>query len=120
VTDLDPARHYRDVIGELTAAADALRDRDRARAAALSRELVDLDAAMVRAAERAALSRLALQLRWEVVLDALWTEQWMTLKPYPRPDRTADPARLDALDREADLVANEVLAAARHRFPFLR
>jgi hypothetical protein len=120
VTDLDPAHHYRDVIGELAGAADALRERDRARAAALSRELVDLDAAMLRAEERAALSRFAVELRWELVLDALWTEQWMTLRPHPRPNRAADPDRLDSLDREADLAANEVLDAARHRFPFLR
>ena len=120
MTDSDPARHYRDVIGELTAAADALRERDRTRAAALARELVDLDEAMVRAEERAAMSRLAVEIRWETVLDALWKEQWMTLKRHPKPAPDTDPERLDALDREADLAAKEVLDAAQTRFPFLR
>jgi hypothetical protein len=119
-TDRDPARRYKDVIGELTAAADALRQSDRARAAELTRQLVDLDAAMVQAELRAAVSRFALELRWEAVVEALWHEPWMTLKPRPRPDPDADPERLDALDREVDLTANEVLDAARHRFPFLR
>ncbi len=116
----DPARRYKDVIGELTAAADALRDRDRARAAALARELVDLDAAMVAAGERAGMSRLAVELRWEAALEALWDEQWMTLKPRPRPDPDADPERLDELDRAADLAATELLDAVRTRFPFGR
>ena len=116
----DPARLYKDVVGELTAAADALRERDRERAAALSKDLVGLDDAMVRAELRAAMSRLAVEIRWELVLDALWEEQWMTLKRHPLPDPDADPVRLDALDRKADLAANELLSAARHRFPFLR
>ena len=116
----DPARHYKDVVGELTAAADTLRERDRERALALSKDLVTLDDAMVRAELRAAMSRLAVEIRWELVLDALWEEHWMTLKRHPQPDPDADPERLDALDREADLAANKVLGAARHRFPFLR
>jgi hypothetical protein len=120
VSDVEPARAYKDVIAELTTAADALRERDRARAAELSRQLVDLDEVMVRAAERGALSRLAVEIRWEMVLDALWDEQWLTLKPHPRPDPGADAERLDALDREAGLAADEVIARARHRFPFLR
>jgi hypothetical protein len=120
VSDLDPARAYKEVIAELTVAADALRDRDRARAAALARILVGLDEAMVEAEVRAAMSRLSVEIRWEMVLDALWDEQWLTLKPHPRPDPDADAERLDALDREADLAADEVIAAARHRFLFLR
>ena len=116
----DPARRYKDVIGELTVAADALRERERVRAGALARELVELDDAMVRAEERAAMSRLAAEIRWEMVLDALWNEQWMTLRPHPRPDPDADPEQLGALDRETDLAADAVLDAARLRFPFLR
>jgi hypothetical protein len=120
VIERDPARLYKDVVGELTAAADALRERDRERAAALSKDLVGLDDAMVRAELRAAMSRLAVEIRWELVLDALWEEQWMTLKRHPRPDPDADPERLDALDRELDLAADDVLAATRRRLPFLR
>ena len=82
----DATRAYKDVIGELATAADALRERDRVRAAALSRRLVDIDAEMVRAEQRAALSRLGVELQYDAVLDALWDEEWMTLKPRPRPD----------------------------------
>lgn len=116
----DAARRYKEVIGELTAVADELRAHDEEQATALRRRLVDLDVAMVRAEERAAMSRFALELRWEAVLEALWPELWMTLKPRPRPAADADPDRLDALDDELDLAAAEVLAATRRRLPFLR
>jgi hypothetical protein len=114
----DATREYKDVIGELTIAADALRARDRDLADALRSRLVDLDAAMVRAADRAARSRQALDLHWEAVLEALCDEQWMALRPRPRPDPDADPEQLDALDIAADRAATEVLDAARHRLPF--
>lgn len=112
----DAARRYREVVGELTAVADELRRRDQARAAALARRLVELDVAMVRAEERAAMTRLAAELRWEAVLEALWQEQWMTLRPHPRPDPDADPERLGALDDEVDRAAAAVVDAARRRF----
>lgn len=112
----DATRRYKEVIGELTAVADTLREQDKAQAAALARRLVELDTAMVRAEERVALSRLAGELRWEAVLEALWQEQWMTLRPRPRPDATADAGRLDALDDEVDRAATAVLDAARRRF----
>ena len=115
MTPDDPARRYQDVIGELTVAAEALRARDRARAAELSRELVERDTAMVAAQERAALSRLVVELRWEQVIEALWPESWMTLRLRPRPDLTADPARLDELDDAVEAAADEVLAAVRRR-----
>jgi len=116
----DAARRYKEIVGELTAVAEELREKDKAQATALARRLVELDSAMVRAEERAALSRLAVEIRWEMVLDALWDEQWLTLKRHPQPDPGAEADRLDALDREAGLAADAVLAAARNRFPFLR
>jgi hypothetical protein len=116
----DAVRRYKEVVAELTAVAERLRERDKEHATALARRLVELDSAMVRAEERAGMSRLAVEIRWEMVLDALWDEQWLTLKPHPRPEPGADAERLDALDREADLAADEVIARARHRFPFLR
>lgn len=118
MSENDGARRYREVIGELTNAADELRARDRERAAALARQLVDLDEAMARAEVRAGTSRLAVEIRWELVLDTLWDEQWMTLRPRPRPDPDADPDRLDALDDAADRAAASVLEAVRHRLPF--
>jgi hypothetical protein len=109
------AREYKDVIAELTAAADSLRERDRARVAELRRLLVEIDERMVRAGERAALSRLAVELQWDAVLDALWPESWMTLRPRPQPDPHAAPERLDELDAAAERAAEELLAAVRKR-----
>jgi hypothetical protein len=117
--EYDAAREYKDVIGELNAAAEAMRVRDHDRAEALRSELVDLDAAMTTAADRAARSHQAVEQHWEAVVEALWNEQWMTLRLPPRPDPDADPEQLDALDMAADRAAMEVLdAAARPRFPF--
>ena len=113
--EYDAAREYKDVIGELTAAADALRARDRERAEALRSGFGELDAAMLRAADRAARSRLAVEMHWEHVLEALWNETWMTLKPAPRPDPDADPHGLDALDRASDRAAAEVIEAVVRR-----
>lgn len=110
---MSAAREYKDVIAGLTAAADELRERDRDRAAALARRLVELDDAMVRAAERAALSRLGVELAWEAALEALWAESWMTLRPRPAPDSRADPAHLDLLDEAVQQRAAELQAAVR-------
>jgi hypothetical protein len=116
----DAARRYKDVVGELTAAAEALRARDRERATVLSSRLVDLETAMVAATDRAERSHRAVGMHWEAVVEALYPEEWMTLKLPPRPDPDADPNELDALDMAADRAALEVLDAARRRFPFLR
>lgn len=116
----DAVRRYKDIVGELTDIADRLREHDGEQAVALKRRLVELDNAMVRAEDRAAMSRLALELRWEAVLEALWAESWLTLRPRPAPAPDADPEQLDALDRELDLAADGVLAAIRRRLPFLR
>ena len=78
MSEYDAAQDYKNVIGELTAAADALRARDGERAEALASRLGELDAAMLRAADRAARSAEAVRMHWEVVLEALWDEQWMT------------------------------------------
>lgn len=114
------ARRYQEIIDGLTAAAAEVERRDHERAAELTRRLVELDAAMAHAHERAALSRLAVQLRWEAALEALWPETWFTLRPWPDPDLTADPTRLDELDAEADRAATELLAAVRRRVLRLR
>ncbi len=107
------ARSYKDVIAGLDAAADALRERDRDRAAVLAQELGGLHRAMESAAERAALSRAVIALHWEAVLEALWTESWLTLRPLPNPPPT--PGDLDALDEVVAERAADLLTAARRR-----
>jgi hypothetical protein len=112
-------QRYKDVVADLSAVADNLRERDRARAKELERRLVDLDLAMTRAGERAALSLIAAEIAWDDALDELWQESWMTLRRRPAPDRSADPARLDALDVEVEMAAAELKDATRRRlWPF--
>jgi len=115
VSDVDPARAYKDVIAELTVAADALRDRDRARAAELARKLVDLDEAMVRATDRANRSRQAVDMQWENILETLANEDGLLLKLPPRPDPDADPDELDAKSMASDRAAAAVIEAAERR-----
>jgi hypothetical protein len=110
------AREYKEVIAGIAAAAEALRERDRVRAAVLNRELVRLAEAMAHAEERAALTRLGVELHWEAALEALWVESWMQLRPRPGPDRRADPAAIDALDAEVEARAAEIQDATRRRF----
>jgi hypothetical protein len=113
------AQRYKDVVADLAAAAEDLRERDRRRARELERELVDLDAETIRAGERAALSLITAEIAWDDALDALWQESWMTLRPRPAPDRSADPGRLDALDVEVEKAAAELKDATRRRlWPF--
>ena len=113
---MSAAREYKEVVAGIAAAAEALRERDRERAAALNRELVGLAEAMAHAEERADLTRLGVELHWEAALDALWVESWMKLRPRPGPDPRADPADIDALDAEVEVRAAELLEATRRRF----
>ncbi len=110
---MSAARDYKDVVAGLDVAADALRAADAERAAELAQELVVRQDAMGRAAERAALTRAVVQLHWETVLDALWTESWLTLRPLPDPPPT--PGDLEKLDAAVEQRAAELLDAVRRR-----
>lgn len=115
---MSAAREYKTIVGELTAAVDALRERDRERAGELSRELVELDDLMARIGERAALTRLGVELHWEAALETLWSESWMTLRPMPAPDPrgpAASDADLDALDAAVAQRFAELVDAVRRR-----
>ncbi len=109
------ARAYKDVMAGLDAVADELRDADRARAIELATTLVGLEDAMVRAAERAALTRLGVELAWENALDALWTESWLQLRPRPDPPPDPRPADLASLDDAVQTAAADLLVAVRRR-----
>jgi hypothetical protein len=109
------ARAYKEVVADITAATDALRERDRERAAVLARELVRLDEEMLRAGERAALTRLGVELHWEAALEALWVESWMKLRPRPGPDPRADPTDLAAYDADVERRSAELQEAVRRR-----
>ncbi|HZG90292.1 MAG TPA: hypothetical protein VEZ42_08760 [Pseudonocardia sp.] len=109
------ARAYKEVVAGIAEAAEKLRTADQERAAALAVDLVGLERTMMRAGERAALTRLGVELSWEDALEALWVESWMQLRPRPGPAPGADPARLDELDAEVQLRREELLAAVRRR-----
>lgn len=110
-----PARAYKDVMAGLGVVADELRERDRARATELAARLVGLEDDMARAAERAALTRLGVDLAWESALDALWTESWLQLRPRPDPPPAPGSADLAALDAAVEARSAELLAAVRKR-----
>lgn len=96
------AAAYRRITAEIDSVVGALREQDLRRARVLEQRLGELDARMRQVGERAALTRFAVELQWEIALDELWGESWMTLRPYPQPDPHADPANLDALDQEVE------------------
>lgn len=107
----DAVRAYKDVIGELDAASAALRERDRGRADVLRHRLVELGKVAAEADHHAALARFAVAMQWDSVVDALWKEDWLTLRTPPQPDRSPD-GRPDPNDVEALIVAVERAAAA--------
>lgn len=118
---MSAAREYKDVLVGLTAAAEELRDRDRVRVDALVRRLEELAQALEQVGERAALTRFAVDMQWEAVLEVLWSASRIAMRPPPPPDPCADPANLDALndavaDRGAEL--HEILR--RRRFGLRR
>lgn len=109
------AREYKEIVAEISAAAEAVRERDRQRAAALTRELVALSEAMEQATKRADLTRLVVELHWEAALEALWVESWLTLRRRPGPDPRADSAQLERWEAEVEQRAAELREAVRRR-----
>jgi hypothetical protein len=109
------AREYKEIVARFTAAADALIERDRERVEQLGRELVRLDDEMVRAGERAAVTRFVAELHWEAALESLWVESWMKLRRRPAPDPRADPADLARYEAEVELRSAELQDAVRRR-----
>lgn len=92
------ARRYKDITAGMTDAVDRMRREDAERATHLQARLVELHEAMEAAAEREALTVLGVALQWESALEALWNEQWLTLRPLPKSDPHASPKDLDYLD----------------------
>ncbi|MGH3613449.1 MAG: hypothetical protein ACRDRK_12830 [Pseudonocardia sp.] len=112
---MSAAREYKDLLAGLTAAANELRERERERAIALSRRLMELDEAMAWAGERAALTRFGVALHWEAALEELWAESWMTLRPLPAPDLDSDPTDVDTYDTAVAERAAELHEVLRRR-----
>ena len=111
----EAARVYKAVVAELSAEAEALRERERREVVVLRRRLAELDRVRTEAEHRAALARLTVELGWDGVVDVLWHEDWMTLRAHPVPDSDADPDALDALVAAAEQAADRVRETARRR-----
>jgi hypothetical protein len=109
------ARAYKDITGGMSDAVDRMRRHDTACAVRLTEELVERDEDMRRAANRAALSELAVYLWWEAAMESLWGESWMTLRPLPLPDPRADPRDLDYLDAVVEQRYDALMEIARRR-----
>ena len=116
ISEGSPARDYKTIVAGLADAAEKLRATDRAKAAALAVELVELQRRMYQAADRAALTRVGVELSWEAALEALWVESWMTLRRRPAPAPGGATTSLDELDVEVERCTAELLAAVKRRF----
>lgn len=111
-----PAQAYKAVTGRLVEAAEELRERERTRAVELAVELVALEEAKVRALDQAAGTRIGVALQWDDVVESLWPEAWLTLRP--RPDPAPDPRRAAELAELTTLMETrsaELQAAVRRR-----
>jgi hypothetical protein len=109
------ARAYKDVIAGITAGMDAEAERGKERVQELRSTTVELGRQLVRAADRVQLVRIVAELAWEDALAALWVESWMTMRPFPRPDRMVKPGDAVALGAEIEKRRDELLVAVRGR-----
>ena len=112
---MSAADAYKALVDELDVAAGRLRESDRDRAEQLTRELAELDTELAAAAERVALTRLAVALRWESAVQSLWQEQWFVLRPEPGPEPGSRPEHLDRMDRALDEALEALRAEIRRR-----
>ncbi len=61
-------------------------------------QVAELGKELKAASDQHVVARVGNVLAWEDALEILWVESWMTMKPFPKPDRLAkgDPAELVA------------------------
>ena len=93
---MTPAREYKARIAELTAGFDDDAERNAKRVAEVKVEVAELGKELKAASDQHVVARVGNILAWEDALEILWVESWMTMKPFPRPDRLAkgNPAAL--------------------------
>jgi hypothetical protein len=110
-----PATAYKKLIGAVTGGVEGEVGRNDTRVAQLRERFADLDRDLSTAADRRVLVRIAANLAWEQALEALWVESWMTMQPFPKPDRLAKAGDVLELGAEIERRAAELLAAVRGR-----
>lgn len=112
---MTPAERYKGVVAALTEGFDGDAARGAERVAELRKVVTQRGRRLVEASEQHTVARLGNVLAWEDVLEILWVEQWMTLRPFPGPDRDADPEVADeaVAEVEARVVALRALVQRR-------
>ncbi|WP_214403985.1 hypothetical protein [Pseudonocardia lacus] len=110
-----PAAAYKKAIREVTGGMEGEVKRNEERVRQLRERIADLDRDLSTAADRRLLVRIAANLAWEDALEALWVESWMTMKPFPKPDRMAKAGDAMELAAEIERKAADLLAAVRGR-----
>ncbi len=92
------ADEYKAIIAALTAGFDGDAARNAERVAQLRLQVAELGKKLKAASDQHVVARVGNVLAWEDALEILWVESWMTMKPFPKPDRLAkgDPAELVA------------------------
>lgn len=109
------ADRYRGVIATLTEGFDSDAARGAERIEELRRAVTQLSRQLVEASERRTVARIGNVLAWEDALEILWVEQWMTLRPFPRPDRQADPEAADEAIAEVEARVAALRALVQRR-----
>lgn len=113
--DESAAAAYKKAVLAVTGGMEGEVERNDARVRELRERLADLDRDLTRAADRRLLVRIAANLAWEDALEALWVESWVTMRPFPKPDRMAKAGDAMELGAEIERRAAELLAAVRGR-----
>ncbi len=90
------ADEYKAIIADLTAGFDTDATRNAQRVKQLQVAVAELGRELKAAIDQRDVARIGNLLAWEDALEILWVESWMTMKPFPKPDRLAkgDPAEL--------------------------
>jgi hypothetical protein len=115
------AERYRAITAQISDATGVRQQEESVRVADLEARLRAVRDRMLRIGERVAMSNLAVRTHWETAMDALWSEQWMTVPPFPRPDRSADPAKLAEYEQEMYAAHQDLMALVqRSKFGFRR
>jgi hypothetical protein len=110
-----PATRYKDAIRQVTGGMEGEVKRNDERVQQLRERVAELDRDLMTAADRRLLVRIAANLAWEDALEALWVESWMTMKPFPKPDRMAKGGDAMQLGAEIEQKAAALMAAVRGR-----
>lgn len=115
------AQRYKELTAAIGDATGERREREAVRVTDLRQRFGTLDDRMRRIGERVAMSALAVHSHWETALEAMWSERWMTVPPFPRPDPSADPRRLAEYEQEMYAAHQELMALVqRSMFGFRR